>query len=297
MMTLYLPVILLTFLVWLFLQNFQISGDESLRIFLLFLFYFVFIGIFSVIAVLVSAMSKTSKIALTSLIGIWLLLTIVLPKASQALGAYLYETPSKAKFQAQIEADVIKTGDSHNADDPHYKALKDSVLMAYKVDSVQQLPFNYSGFQMREGERISAYLYNVHLEKLRNIYEKQNQFSKTLAILNPFLAIKNLSMALAGTDYYSLLNFQDQAEAYRYHISQEMNELQVNKISNSAKTSAGKKNILSKNEWAAVDDFDYVKPNISNVFKHESLSIISLIGWLSMLYLLIINLSKTFKAI
>lgn len=296
-MTLYLPVIIITILTWIFLQKTTMTFDETFRLLLITASYFLYLSIFSIIAVVISAISKTSKIALTSLIGIWLLLTILLPRASQSLGAYLYEIPSKAKFHAEIEADVIKTGDSHNANDPHYKALKDSVLTAYKVDSVQQLPFNYSGFQMREGERISASIYNIHLAKLRDIYAKQNSFSKMMTFVNPFLAIKNLSMALAGTDYASYQDFQDQAEAYRYHVSQEMNELQIKFISNSVKNSADKKNILDKKSWEATEDFVYKPSEINLVFTNEWLSIVSLIVWVLLLYFTIMQLSKNLKAI
>ncbi|NJN33731.1 MAG: DUF3526 domain-containing protein [Saprospiraceae bacterium] len=191
-LTLYLPIITLSFLIWFFLKNTPNGLDEILRMGVLTGAYFVYLSVFCVVAVVVSSISKTSKIALSSLIGIWLLLTILLPRASQALGAYLYEVPSKATFHAKIEADVIKTGDSHNPDDPHYKALKDSLLTAYKVDSVQKLPFNYSGYVMKEGEKISANIYDTHTADLHTIYAQQNSFSRMMAFLNPFLAIKNL---------------------------------------------------------------------------------------------------------
>jgi ABC-2 type transport system permease protein len=296
-MTIYLPVILLTIFLWLFLQKMQISLDETYRLLAMLLAYFIYLAIFCVIAVLVSAVSRTSKIALTSLIGIWLLLTILIPKASQALGAYLYEIPSKAAFQSEIESDVIKTGDSHNPDDPHYKSLKDSVLAAYKVDSVQKLPFNYGGFVMKEGEKISANIYNVHLAALRKIYEKQNSFTRFMAFVDPFLAIKNLSMALAGTDYNSYTGFQDQAEQYRYHISQEMNELQIKYMVKTKKSNGIAPKTLSRKHWEEMHDFEYISPKIASVFSQEILSILSLIFWSMLLWFSIHQISKTLKAI
>ena len=295
--TLYVPMLALAFLTWFFLQNTVIGLDEVLRMAVLLLSYSVYLSVFCVLAVVVSSMSKTSKIALTSLIGIWLLLTILLPRASQAWGAYLYEVPSKATFHAKIEADVIKTGDSHNPDDPHYKALKDSLLTAYKVDSVQKLPFNYSGFVMKEGEKISAQIYDSHITDLRAIYAQQNSFSRMMAFINPFLAIKNLSMALAGTDYAAYQDFENQAEYYRYYISQQMNDLQINLISNKAKNSADKSHILDKKHWSDIKDFTYQSPEISEVFKNEILSLLSLIAWLFLLLAIINRLSKTLTAL
>lgn len=296
-MTLFIPVVITLILLWLILQNGNINLDETLRLLLIILSYFVYLVIFCVIAVLISAISKSTKTALTSLIGIWLLLTIVLPRASQALGSYIYTAPSKMQFNAEIEKDILKVGDSHNPNDPYFKTLKDSLLTVYKVDSVQKSPLNYGGFQMKEGEKISATIYNQHFDKLLTVYKDQNSFSKVLAFLNPFLAIKNLSMALSGTDYKSYINFQQQAEESRYEMAQKLNDLQIKYISNKAKTSAGKANIIDKNYWADLGDFHYKPTGIIGVFKHEFISIIALFFWIGILIIAIKFSSKNLKAI
>ncbi|MEP6804070.1 MAG: ABC transporter permease subunit, partial [Flavobacterium sp.] len=169
-MMLFIPTILVLVFIWLLLQNFTISVDETIKMVLFILFHFIYLIFFCVIAVLVSASAKTSKKALISLIGIWLVFTIILPRTTQASGAYIYPAPSKIQFNSDIEKDILKQGDSHNPNDLHYKAIKDSLLNAYKVDSVQKLPFNYSGFIMTEGEKISSHIYNKHLETLLQVY-------------------------------------------------------------------------------------------------------------------------------
>ena len=79
---LYVPVTLVTLLFWTGLNSFQVSGDEVFRLAILLLAYLAYILIWALIAVLVSAFSNTSKGSLTLLIGIWLLCTIVLPRAT-----------------------------------------------------------------------------------------------------------------------------------------------------------------------------------------------------------------------
>lgn len=296
-MTLFIPIIITMIFLYLGFQEHDFSKDEIFRLLLIIVFYFIYLGIFCVIAVLISAVSKTSKTALTSLIGVWLFFTIVLPRASQALGSSIYETPSKAKFTSAIQKDVLKFGDSHNPNDPYYKKLKDSLLAVYKVDSLKQLPFNYGGYQMREGEKISANIYNQHYNQLLTIYEKQNSFSKAMAFINPFMAIKNLSMALSSTDFASFTDFQKQAEQYRYHLAQEMNELQMKYISNEAKGSSDKKHILDKKHWQEVEEFTYKESSISLVLKNEWISFAAFLFWISLLTFLVIKLSKTLKAI
>ena len=296
-MLLFIPTILVLVFVWLLLQNFTISADETFKMILFILFHFIYLMFFCVIAVLVSASSKTSKKALVSLIGIWLILTIISPRTSQAIGAYLYEAPSKVQFNSEIEQDILKQGDSHNPNDVHYKAIKDSLLRTYKVDSVQKLPFNYSGFIMTEGERISSKIYNDHLEKLLKIYDKQNSFSKAVSFLNPYIAMKNLSMGLSNTDYDSYIDFQKQAEIYRYDMAQKMNALQIKYISNKKPGPKEKPLTIGKEHWADVEEFHYEPKGISDVLKTEILSIISISFWIIILFILIRFAAKNLNAI
>lgn len=294
---LFIPTIIILVMLWLMLQNFSISADETIKMLLFILFHFIYLMFFCFIAVLISASSKTSKNALISLIGIWLLFTIILPRTTQAIGAYLYEAPSKIQFQSNIEKDILKQGDSHNPNDPHYKAIKDSLLLVYKVDSVQKLPFNYSGFIMTEGEKISANIYNKHLETLLKVYEQQNSFSKAVSFFNPYIAIKNLSMGLSNTDYDSYIDFQKQAEAYRYDMAQKMNALQIKYISNKKPGPNDKPLTIDKEHWAEVDEFQYQPKGIVAVLKSEMISIISIILWISFLFVLIRIAAKNLKAI
>jgi len=296
-MMLFIPTIIVLVLVWLFIQNFTITADETVKMLLFILFHFVYLLFFCVIAVLISAISKTSKKALITLIGIWLLFTIILPRTTQAIGAYIYEAPSKIEFNSDIEKDILKQGDSHNPNDLHYKAIKDSSLRAYKVDSVQKLPFNYSGFIMMEGEKISSGIYNEHLARLLTIYKKQNSFSKTVSFLNPYIAMKNLSMGLSNTDYESYIDFQKQAEDYRYTMAQKMNALQIKYISNTKPGSNDKPLVIDKEHWADVKEFHYEPKKTETVLKNEIISIISIILWISLLFILLRIASQKLKAI
>lgn len=296
-MILFIPTILVLVLVWLMLQDFSISVDETLKMLLFIAFHFIYLIFFFVIAVLVSGTSKTSKKALISLIGIWVVFVIILPRTTQAIGAYLYEAPSKIQFNSNIEKDILKQGDSHNPNDLHYKAIKDSLLTVFKVDSVQKLPFNYSGFIMTEGEKISSEIYNKHLEELLKIYEKQNSFSKTVSFFNPYIAIKNLSMGLSNTDYDSYIDFQKQAEAYRYNMAQKMNGLQIKYISNKKPGPTDKPLTIDKQHWADIEEFHYEPKGIRDVLKSEIISVISIILWIIVLFILIRIQAKNLKAI
>lgn len=253
-----------------------LTADSLKRYAILFVAYLMFYNILSVLTVLVSAHSKTAKEALIKLLGIWFLFVIITPKSLQAVGHYLYPTPSKIEMETKVELELKKLGDSHNPEDPHFKALKDSVLIANEVKNVNDLPFNYSGFVMEQGEKLSSQVYLKHQNLLYRVYNKQNNLERFSALLNPYSAIKNLSMAFSGTDFKSFLHFKKQAEKYRYHLAQEMNRLQMELIPNKGKEGPDK---ISNNYWKKIPPFEYSFLTIGQVIHNELISLAALLIW------------------
>lgn len=254
----------------------DLTANSLKRYTILLIAYLMFYNILSIITVLISAYSKTAKEALIKLLGIWLLFVIISPKSLQAVGHYLYPTPSKIEMETIVELELKKLGDSHNPDDPHFKALKDSVLLANKVKNVNDLSFNYSGFVMAQGEKLSSQVYLKHQNLLYKVYNKQNNLERFSALINPYSAIKNLSMALSGTDFKSFLHFKEQAEEYRYHLAQEMNRLQMELIPNKGKEGP---NQISNSYWKEFPPFEYSFLTIGQVIQNESISLIALFLW------------------
>jgi len=272
----------------------SMNSNSISRYLVLLVSYVLFFGILSAITILVSAFSVTAKGALVKLLGIWLLFVIIVPKSLQAIGFYLYPTPSKIEMETAVEHDLMRLGDSHNPDDPHFKALKDSVLMANEVDDVADLPFNYGGFVMSKGEALSAGVYLKHQEELYKVYSKQNNLERYSAFVNPYTAIKNLSMAFSATDFQSFLHFKDKAETYRFNLAQEMNRLQMDLIPN--KGNAGP-NTISNDYWKEFPPFEYQFLSISDVFKNELTSLFALLLWGVLAIFGLSRLSTNLKAI
>ncbi|MEL7146961.1 MAG: DUF3526 domain-containing protein, partial [Bacteroidota bacterium] len=256
------------------------TADDWIRLLLIAAAYLVYIATLVLLTIIVSVSSSSSKNALVKLLGLWLILVVVLPRTSQTLGAYFYPTPTKLEFRSAIEQEVIQFGDSHDPDDPYYQAIRDSVLRVHNVASIEELPFNYSGFQMYTGEKISAEIYMRHQRQLMEQYKKQNQLTRTLAIVNPYLGVKNLSMALCGTDLASYVSFQLQAEEYRYKLAQTMNELQMKYIKSNVASSEGRVNVVDASEWKAFPDFSYEYPKVRQAIWHEAIAIFSMVLWL-----------------
>jgi ABC-2 type transport system permease protein len=296
-LSIFLPLILLTILLWASLSNWKVSVDASLRLAILVLGYSVYFFIIAAITVLVSAFQRSSKTALTLLLACWIFFMVIMPRVSQAVGTSIYPTPSKIEFADAIATDISKQGDSHDPNDAHYASIKDSLLRTYKVDDVRKLPFNYGGYIMAEGEKITSGIYSDHQKKLNKTFEKQNSISNFMGLLNPYLSLKHLSMALTASDFNTFTDFQNQAEAYRYKLAQKMNKLQLDKISNIAPGEHDKPLSVSRSNWAEQPDFNYHFNTLADVLQKQLLPMIALSIWLLATLLLLQYASKWIKTI
>jgi len=280
-----------------FIENGTANNSIVIRSLLITISYILFYMILCVITVIISGKSQNSNKALLSLLGVWLLLFIIIPKTAQVVGNSIYPNLSKIEFRAAVEAEVSKQGDSHDPNDPYFNALRDSILKVNKVTDIKDLNFNYSGFIMSKGEEQTATIYNNQHQKLIQTYRKQNSITNALVLINPYLAIKNLSMSLSGTDFDTYVNFLAQTEDYRYKQAQYMNELQMKFISNKAKSSEGKINVISKEYWKSTPKFTYEYIAVNKTLTNQLLAIGTLCFWLLLTLVFINRSSNQFKII
>ncbi|MEX6626763.1 DUF3526 domain-containing protein [Tenacibaculum salmonis] len=280
-----------------FFKNTTLHNHLIIRCIFITISYFIFYFILCGITVSVSAKSKNTTKALLILLSIWLLFFIVIPKVTQSIGSTLHPNISKVKFRAIVKEKTAKKGDSHNPKDPTFKNIQDSILKANKVTSIKELPFNYKGFLMRRGEKQSAVIYQQEYQKLIDSYKKQNTITHYATLINPFLAIKNISMCFSSTDFNTYVDFLAQVEKHRYNQSQFMNNLQMKFISNTAKGSEGKVHVVKKEHWKLAPKFKYHFISISKIIKITLLSIISLLFWFLATLFLINKLSHHIKII
>jgi len=297
-MLFFVPILLIVIFALLTSADQTLHDFRLLRLLFIGMGYLAFLFVVSSFTVIISAGSNTPKNALLRLLGIWLVLVVLLPKSAQTIGNYWFPTPSKLAFQSGIEKEVIKKGDSHNPDDPHYNNLRDSVLTVHNVSKVTDLPFNYGGFVMREGEKITSTLYKKHHARLISIYKRQNNVSRFSSFINPFTAIKQLSMTMSGTDFSSYIDFQNKADDYRYVLAQTMNELQMEYISPKKKSgSEGKKHVVGHQHWSAFRDFKHEPMAFSKSIQEAFPALISVILWTMIAIGLLLFTSKKAKAI
>ncbi|MDM1405728.1 MULTISPECIES: DUF3526 domain-containing protein [Myroides] len=266
-------------------------SDILFRSLLILFSYALFYFLLSSIVVGISTLSKNSSIALINLITIWLLMSIILPKAVQYTAQISYPIESRIAFESKLEKEILKVGDSHNPNDPYFSHIKDSLLNHYNVDNVNKLPFNYGGFIMKQGEKISTGIYNAKMKELEDTFEKQYQITQYSSYFNPMTAIKSFSTTVCATDYYAYKMFQNQAEEYRYKLAQYMNDLQIEHISNDK----SKNEIISQENWKNLPDFKYQYTGLLTSLQTQLTTCFAPVFWFAISLLIILLSIKKLK--
>ena len=240
------------------LQDFgEFSYTELLMMFLVYLAYY---AVFINLSLLVSAWTRQSGVALVSLLVIWIMVCLAMPKASSNLADTIYPYPSRQAFTAAINQDKKAGLDGHNPWSEAAKAFERETLEKYGVDSVSQLPFNFDGYRMQKGEEHEAEVYFKHYEHLKETHRRQTQVYRASAALSPFLPVRFLSMSLARTDYGVHWDFADAAEKYRLKMQEALN---MDFAENSTYGDWAYK--ADKSLWSDIPEFSYEPPTLSAV--------------------------------
>lgn len=281
---------------WIALTELQPGQELLMRSTLLTLVYLAFLLLICLWTVFVSGWSRSSSQSLLILLGLWLVCFIVLPKSAQAIGAALHPAPSKLVFKKLIEEEVLAFGDPHNTKDPHFDQLRDSLLRQYGVSDITDLPFNYGGYLAALGERHSSGVYARQQQALMQTYRQQAGLSRSLALLDPYLAVKELSMALTGTDFDTYDHYLLQAERYRFALASYMAELQTKYIDpKHTGGTEGKRNTVQREEFLRFPPFVYQYHPLSDTLRAQRLPLVALLSLLGLSMALALAPTKAFR--
>lgn len=248
--------------------------------------YGAYLALWAVLIVLISARVGRSRDALLSLIAVWAVMVVLLPRVAPDLASASVPLQNRLQTDVAIARDLRATGDSHNPDDPHFAAFKQSVLDQYGVTRVEDLPVNYKGVLGMEGERLTSALFDRYAQASYAAQSRQNGLVEAVGLLSPAIAIRSLSMAAADTDFAGHRRFLEQAEAYRYDLVQRLNRLQaedVNYADDVAKDAdADQRKRVAADNWERMPDFDFKRPNGGELARGALPGLAVILAWLAL---------------
>ena len=179
------------------------------------------------LSVVVSALVARPRDALAILVGLWMVAVILLPRVLPEAASARTELATNIETEIALHRDLLEIGDSHDPDDPYFNDFRERVLTKYRVDDVEDLPVQYAGLVSIEGERLTTRIYADAAERQMARETTQNAFVHGFSAISPLIAIRQLSMALAGSDPAAHRDFLEQAEGFRYAFVQQLNRMQA----------------------------------------------------------------------
>lgn len=255
------------------------ATDDStlIRLLCLVIAYSIYCNIFVLIAIAISVLAKNARQSLLLLTAAWLLWNIMLPRLSAGIAGELHPLPSQYQQQERIEK-AIKTGiDGHSSREERQQQIIDATLRQYKVKSADELPVNLNAILLQASENYAQMVYDIYTAKTDSIIQIQNRYNNYLALADPYLAIRNLSMALCGTDYLRQQHFDRAARQYRNDF--------IRRLNNELAYGGSKPNDshwkVDASFYRSIPSFHYKPPAFTQVLESQWMMIASLLLWLT----------------
>jgi ABC-2 type transport system permease protein len=276
------------------LLNIQNLDSEVLTRTMLFVlsyiaYYFIICGL----TVWLSARWQNATLALTSMLGIWIVWTIFLPTILMSSVEKWHQLPSRNEFQIAMKEDRSKGIDGHNPSDEREKELEKEVLKKYKVDSLSQLPINFNGLVMQADEEYGNKVWDKHFGNLRQVFTQQKQTYQLGGILNPFIPLQNASMGFMASDNFHHQAFLLQVENYRRVFIKSLNDKQAY---GGSKT--GDWDWKANNEFfKSVPDYTYQPISIGLAIKNYLIDAGILLFWVFVTFIILLFGTKKMQIV
>ncbi|MEM1181850.1 MAG: DUF3526 domain-containing protein [Acidobacteriota bacterium] len=237
--------------------------------------YLVFLLIVVAMVVVVSSLSRSSTAATFALLGLWILGTIVLPRATATVASSLVPLPSRDAFETAMREARSAEVDGHNPEDQRLAEMEAQLMEEHGVSSREELPVNFDGIAMQVDEDVGNAVWDEHFGALEERLLEQGRVARFAGLLNPFQGVRALSMTFAGTDLAHDLAFQDAAEEYRRVLVKALNDEHAFGGSStgdwSFKTEAA--------FYAGIPPFEYPATRVANAVRSRAVELGGLLMW------------------
>lgn len=264
-------------------------GETALAALTLMAGYALYLMVWGALVLAVSLLVRNRAVALGVLVFVWLMMVQVVPRIGINTAAALVDAPGKIESDLVMLAEERKLGDGHNAADPAFEQLKQSLLDQYGVQSVEELPVNYRGVVAGYSEAKLTALLRQFAENRMQLEAQQSGVFAGFGLVSPTLAVGAASRALAGTDLATHHRFLREAETVRFGFVQALNEMHATQLSyaddarRSVDPEAEQRTRVNASAWRVLDQFRFTPDPALARIGRAALPLGLLVGWLVLL--------------
>lgn len=228
------------------------------------------------VGMVISVLARSSRTALMAALGLWVIGSVLTPRAASHLALRLAPTPDAAVYAEAISEELVSGYGAQPGWDERLKRLERDTLARYGVARLADLPVGFSGLRMIAMDAWTLQVADRHDRRLQATYGRQEQVRLAAAAAAPFLAVRSVTHGMAGTDWPHYQHFAGEAELYRRAFNARMNLAIVRSLRGEAwEMNAGRE------VWAEVPPFRYAAPDAAWALRAQAPALAILAAWLA----------------
>ena len=228
--------------------------------------YGLYLAVFILLKLGVSAATRSSRTAITVLLAVWIANTVIAPRVMAEVSRGLRPSPTRLEFASRLQNDL--------------KATSDRVWMQAFGTTERwgaNVPLNKWGLALKLDDQSSYAVYDRHFGHLWNTWELQQTVQEAAGWLMPLLAIRGFSATMAGTDFAHHRHFTVAAERQR-RIIQDIVSDDLIAHADTLRDPQHFSYRASPSLWKRVPQFHYEPPTARWALRKALMSLLMLTG-------------------
>jgi ABC-2 type transport system permease protein len=223
----------------------------------------------------VSARVRRSSHALALLLAFWVANAVIAPRAAADISRRVHPTPTAFELAERVQRDTYDGLPVHTYNLRRAAELRARLLGTYNVSRIEDLPVNFRGIDYLEREAHANEVWDRHYRALWAAFDRQRAVHDWAGWIAPLVAVRALSMALAGVDVFHHRHFAAEAEAYRRELVLAMNRA----LAYTAGSEKRGAYTADPSLWGNVEPFAYRQPGMGWALGHARSSWLALSAW------------------
>lgn len=241
-----------------------------------------------------SARAHSSRGALVTLLGAWVFMALVMPRAASSVAAMLAPTPPPKVIATAIRESLAEGLPGGPAREARIDAITEGMLEEQGFKGAETLmdAAHLGGIELSAEAQFENEVIDFHYARWADAIERQEAASAWLGLLSPPVAMQALSAALAGTDYQHHRHFADAAEAHRRALIEMLNREFAEKGG-----SDGWSYAAGRDTWERAPAFRYERPPLAAVLARVWVSVFVLGAWLTLTLLFAVSAARRMRVV
>ena len=208
-----------------------------------------YLAVLVAIGIAVCLRASNARLAMTTLFGLWIAFSLVLPRAASTFVDTANPLPSSQSIRQQMASEAPAFWS-----DEQGQRNKQELLARYGVSTLADIP-NPRMAELDLMERHSHEVFDRILIPFYDQVERQDRWFALFGFLSPTIAVQAGSAALAGTDFSHHRHFIDTAERYRRELVNRMNADGMGHRAHGAERHTNDERL-----WSQIPEFIYLAP-------------------------------------